>query len=166
MPSSHLSRSHTVTIYYNLEISNLKEDKEIIIRIKMLENEMGVEPDISKIEEVYKTYLKHENFDNKAELAKSTDDEIYHFAVKILNTHKLPDDRLINIINELKAYRFFYLNLKDDRFELRVHLDHLKLPETNYKSPSKFIIFDKGIGVRSSPDSNAENLMRIFNMIR
>jgi len=141
------------------------EMNKLIAAIKGYETEMGIVPDKSPVDNAYQSYLKNKDLGSGDLLKGLSDDEILKHAEIVGEVYRVPIESMINLINEFKAYRLFFQNNKNDRYELLVDQRHLQSQETKYKEPSKYIIRDKITGFESMPTFDAELLMRTFNII-
>lgn len=155
-------------LYYNLDISSEQGQEEIIAdRIKNYEAEMGIEtPEQSIIDPAYDSYVKSRSFDSRTALQNMSDDDILRHSKIVLDSYRLPEDRLLNIIADFKSYKFFYSNCNADRYELLANLKHLLSQADKYKNPSSFIIRDKTTGIESLPNTDVKHLMENFGLLK
>ncbi len=94
--------------------------------------------------------------DRDLAFCKEMDDEQIDFlAATILDSMKLPTERLINIIEELKAYRMFHQRCTDKNVEVIQVKD-----AQDYSSPIYFYLKSKATGIQTSPKRDMDSLLK------
>ncbi|MCA6441251.1 MAG: DUF4365 domain-containing protein [Chitinophagaceae bacterium] len=92
-------------------------------------------------------------------MAKLDDEQIEKVARIALEALKLPEDRLINIINECKGYRMFHLRCSDENIVAYQVKDANGLSGDNYRYPVKFVLESKKTRIASTPNADMNELL-------
>jgi hypothetical protein len=155
-------------LYHNLDISTTTVTDEVLTNnLAASQAEMGISVSyISIVDKAYQDYVKEqENEKEPAHFKGMSDEQITAFSQTVLESYGLPPERLVNIVNEAKAYRFFstFGNISD--FEVLADLRHYQSKETLYASPSSFILKSKRTGLESLPSRDLEKLARDFGAL-
>jgi len=155
-------------LYHNLDISTATVTNEVLMNnLAASQTEMGINASyISIVDKAYEDYVKEqENEKEPAHFKGMSDEQITAFSQTVLESYGLPPERLVNIVNEAKAYRFFstFGNISD--FEVLADLRHYQSKETLYASPSSFILKSKRTGLESLPSRDLEKLARDFGAL-
>jgi len=89
--------------------------------------------------------------------------EIENFAKVALRAWQLPEERLQNIIDEIKAHRLFHQRSPDDQYQLLQYPSQDADPAILYKFPNTYIIKSKSTGIETPPSFSVETLLRQIN---
>jgi hypothetical protein len=129
---------------------------------KQMEEDMDLEPRPLVFRKLISDKRKKENQDdsNGMPAIRNLDDEQIESLARIaMKTLSLPEDRLSNIVNELKAYRLFHQRCQDENIEVlqfRTPYEQLAAP---YSLPVRFVLRHKKTGIETSPSSDMEYLL-------
>lgn len=142
---------------------DLRIDRMIDEKIK-LENDFDLPVYKSPIPELINRTKKQANEKNSPSNYKDfTDEDIEYLSSTILSLYKLPEDRRINIVNEIKSYRLFHSRCTNPSLELLVN--H---PSTynkhSYSEPVEFIIKSIITGIQTPPSSDMEKLLGYWSL--
>ncbi len=86
------------------------------------------------------------------------DSQVNVLARMALESFSLPEERLVNIVNEIKAYRIFYDRCNDPNIE--IHQFRCPVNEKEkYSLPVRFILRSKATGIESAPSADMEGLL-------
>jgi len=155
-------------LWRNLDITSDENREEIMINnLRASEKEMGLQDSYQSIVDKNFEDLKVTRSKTNQELYKDlSDNEIEKYARNVQLIYKLPEERLIHIINEMKAYRFYYKECKTEDFELLSDLTDHQSAETKYARPTKYILISKRTGMESLPSTNVHELAKAFGAIK
>lgn len=93
------------------------------------------------------------------------DKEIEIFAKNILEAYELPEERLNNIVIDIKNYNYFNKMCPNKDIELLQDLSHLKSKAIAYIEPPKYILKSKLTGIETNPSTDIEHLIQQFSLI-
>jgi hypothetical protein len=85
------------------------------------------------------------------------DDELSILAERILKIRKIPNDRKANLIDEIKSFRYFENECKNEDLELLANQDYNG--DLFYSVPTKYAIVSKKTGVIYSKGFNVKEMM-------
>jgi len=156
-------------LYHSMDISTGTISEETLEKNLLASQiEMGIgTPHVSLIDKAYEDYVKEQSDENEQKpFAGMTDEQIEKFAQTVLETYQLPSDRLIHIINEAKAYRYFSTFGNTVDYEVLTDLRHYQSKATLYASPSSFIIKSNKTDLKSLPSRDIEKLAAEFGALK
>ncbi|MBS1504634.1 MAG: hypothetical protein JST32_21420 [Bacteroidetes bacterium] len=138
-----------------------KNSDELMVMIRNIEELNDFQPFKSAADFIQETLTRHKA---KAEtrMADITDDEINLLAMDALKVMELPDERLPNMITEIKAIRSFKRVCKNPDIEILTNNHHMANNETQYLYPPSFVLHQKKTGQQTPPDSDIERLLETF----
>jgi hypothetical protein len=87
-----------------------------------------------------------------------TDSQITYLAKTALLSFRLPEERLINIVNEMKAYRLFHQRCNDPNIQILQFKDDYETKNI-YALPIRFVLRSKITGVETTPSSDMNRLL-------
>jgi hypothetical protein len=125
--------------------------------IRKLETDNEFRPFSSAAEFMVKTLA--ENDGKKIGLADLTDDAILTLAKDALAVYDLPQNRLPNIITELKAIRLFDSRCGNPQIELLTNNSHMADKGTKYAAPPSFVLSHKQLHYQTPPSNDIEQLL-------
>jgi hypothetical protein len=155
-------------LYHNLDISTATVTDEMLMNnLAASQAAMGINTTyISIIDTAYQDYLKEQSEEKEPGNFKGmSDEQITAFSQVVLESYGLPSERLVHIVNEAKAYRFFSTFGNTTDFIVLADLRHYLSKETLYATPSSFIIKSKRTGVESIPSRDLETLAKDFGAL-
>lgn len=91
----------------------------------------------SKFNSVIDKFSQENTDDN--DFSKMSDSFLELFATKFIQENKLPEERIINLLNEMKAYRLFQQKCKNSELQLITNQKYLG---NDYKFPSSYAIIN------------------------
>jgi hypothetical protein len=92
------------------------------------------------------------------------DEQIGYLANLALNSYNLPPQRLINIVNEMKAYQLFYGRCKDPKIEILQKWDFERTDENIYETPIKFVLRSKQTGIETAASTDVDALLNSWGL--
>jgi len=116
-------------------------------------------PAFEDITEQFADLGMDKNREGRDILRDASDEKIEMLAKGVLDGYALPEDRLVNIIHEMKMVRAFQLRCNNPNIELLHDLDHLENEATCYASLPKCILFHNLIGFQTPPSSDIDFLL-------
>lgn len=140
-------------------------DKAELYRVK---EQMEAQFDFSVRPIVFNQLIERKRRQNEAQdegmaFLKGLDDEqIEGLARMTLQSFGLKEDRLVNIIEEMKAYRLFHTRCQDSNIEI-LQLRTSEEAAQVYAAPVRFILRSKSTGVQTAPNSDMDNLLSSWN---
>ncbi len=90
------------------------------------------------------------------------DFQLEDIAMITIKTLNLSPDRLINVVNELKAYRLFHQRCTDDSLVMFEDRDPQEPAIDRYKEPVKFVLLDKKTKRNTESSSDIDALLKTF----
>ena len=144
---------------YNVEAY---EDPQLLVDKKW---ELEQNNDIPPMELVFPNLIKRLNRINtddrygQSGMGRLDDAQIEKMAKIALESLRLPEDRLINIINECKGYRMFHLRCTDENIVAYQLKDQNGMSGNQYRNPVRFILESKTTGIVSAPNSDMDALL-------
>ncbi len=141
--------------YNKSNLTNIKTDMESKL-------ELTAQPSI--VAGLTQIRNKNLNSDSQNEnglpyLEGMNDIQIESLAKTVLKSFHLPEERLTNIINEMKAYRMFHQRCKDPNI-LIFQFDYVQRTNENaYSIPVQFVLRSKLTNVETTPNSDMEILL-------
>ena len=146
-------------LIFKREIENVN-GKELESQMRELEKRMGKEKYTSIIDTIQSVKKSAEQLDPGEEIVNLADNEIEKYANYIRTCFSLPEDRLNNIIFDLKFLKAGYSVLKHSNFEIIQNLNHTQSPDTFYKERPTYILKCKKCGFCTKPGNDLEELLR------
>jgi len=149
-----------------LELKLTFDEKVIINNMNFIEREL----DYSSYEPVLIPAIKQKlnrtasNDSERSSLKDLTDEQIEVFATHTLKGFNLPSERLINIINEMKAYRLFWNRCQDSNIEILQYHRVERTKENFYIEPVTFVLRSKSSGIETVASSNMEFLLKSWEI--
>lgn len=164
---AHLSLNFSLDLrkLFSLEYGQAlidEDENETIKLIEQIEFETGMKKYNSHVEEAFHHFESINQLTQEDLLLRSSDQDIEKFAHTILEVYQLPEDRLINIIAELKNYKKFHEACKNPDLDLLQDLSHNSSIETSYKYPPKYIIRNMKTGLKTLPSTDIDELLEAF----
>lgn len=104
-----------------------------------------------------------EKDDGMAFLKDLDDEQIEGLARMTLQSFDLKEDRLVNIIEEMKAYRLFHTRCQDSNIEI-LQLRTSEEAAQVYAAPVRFILRSKSTGIQTSPSSDMNSLLSSWGL--
>lgn len=92
------------------------------------------------------------------------DEQIEALAKMTLESLRIPYERLINIIDEMKAYRLFYNRCTDDNVMVLQYDIIPRTPENAYQFPIRFVIRSKATGIETPPSADMDQLLKHWKL--
>jgi len=86
------------------------------------------------------------------------DEQITSLARTALVSFKLPEERLTNIISEMKAYRMFHQRCADPNIQILQFKNEYEAKEI-YAMPIRFVLRSKSTGLETAPSSDMNSLL-------
>ena len=156
-------------LYHKLDISaqGISEAKmEEYLRAS--EAEMGIKtPYVSVVDKPFEMYLREQNeYIANEPFAGKTDGEIVNSAQIILDAYGIPPERLVNIVNEMKIYRYFSDFGDNENYVVLCDLTHYSSKATTFAAPVSFIIKNKKTGIESLPFFDIEKAALDFGALK
>lgn len=87
-----------------------------------------------------------------------TDEQIESLAKTTLISFRLPEVRLSNIIEEMKAYRMFHQRCSDPNIQILQFKNDYETSQI-YASPIRFVLRSKATGLETAPSSDMNSLL-------
>jgi hypothetical protein len=147
------------------------EDPFDIVALKGLKIKLENEMDMQPYEMVLQPLIQRskvaltENTERGMEYTKNMDDEqINTLARSALKAFDLPEDRLVNIENEMKAYRMFYNRCLDKNMDIFQQQHTPANSQEGYKYPVYFILKSKQTGVETPASSDMDQLLKVWGL--
>ncbi|GAA5030846.1 hypothetical protein GCM10011506_21940 [Marivirga lumbricoides] len=91
------------------------------------------------------------------------EDEVEKYAWKILEAYELPENRLPNIIADIRNYQIFERECENKNIELLQDLRHLQSKSTTYAEPPKYILRSKLSNIETKPSRDIYHLLQQFS---
>ncbi len=152
---------------YGYQLGNEIDEKKIMNNITMLEQETDMQPYQPVFEGlINKNRIQKETHssDNMSFLKEFSDDQVLTFARHALKAFNLPQERLSNIVNEMKGYRMFYQrNSNPDIIVLQLRKDG-GVRKYFYANPTEFVLKNKISGIETVPNSDMDKLLQSWNL--
>jgi hypothetical protein len=92
------------------------------------------------------------------------DSQILTLSQSALKAFSLPADRLVNIENEMKAYRLFYNRCTDNSLDILQLSSPSETKEDQYKYPVRFVLRRKNTKIETLPSGNMEELLKTYGL--
>jgi hypothetical protein len=92
------------------------------------------------------------------------DQQINTLANLVLASGKLPENQLVNIINEMKSYRLFYNRCLDDSINIVQTYYGVRTKSNNYISPVQFVLRSKKTGIETESNADMEVLLQSWGL--
>lgn len=155
-------------LYHQFDITVDSVSEEVIINnLRASEQTMGIKnPYQSIVDSAFETHIEINSQDEDERFANMNDDEIDQYAKVVHRTYGLPQERLMNIVNEMKALRYFYSKCDRENYQILFDLRHMRSIQTKYASPIFFILINKRTGLKSLPGVDIEKLASDFGAIK
>jgi hypothetical protein len=135
-----------------------EELMQIIREIEARFEFLSFEPTMAKISSV--------NKDKKSDALKNaSESELENYARIALEGYNLPEERLPNIVHELRTLKIFEEKCTDPNIEILQNLLHTASFQTRYASPPTFILRHKTTGVETKPSTDIHVLLGEFSTI-
>jgi len=173
--SLHLRKEAYDSLCNTLEIIELSEnwydtkvstDKESLYNTKkQMESELDLAAVILYIPDIIHARKKlrdGKNIRSMSHLKNLEDFQLEDIAMVTLKTLNLNPDRLVNVLNELKAYRLFYQRCTDDDIHIFEDRDLQEPAIDRYKKPVKFVLLNKKTGRNTTSSSDIDALLKSF----
>lgn len=159
--------SRLAKLWYGIDITNgTPSEEDLLKNIRASESEMGItDPYNSIVDNVYNNLQKTLKSDDGSHFKKLTDAQVDFFADNVLSVYGLPPERRIHIVNEIRAYRFFYLHCDTQNFTLLCDLRPHQNESTKYASATRYILVSNRTGVQSQSSTDVEALAKAFGAI-
>ena len=145
---------------HSFQLGN-KTGAELMSMIRSLENANSLTAFDSAADLITKVLEKRKSA-TATRFAAITDEEIRKLAMDALNLYNLSEDRLPNMITEIKAMRVFDAQCKNPDIDLLTNNMHLNTPESRYAMPPVFVLQDKQSKFQTPPDNEIDRLLRKF----
>jgi len=98
-------------------------------------------------------------------ILKDFDDaQITGLANHVLHALKLPEERLVNIVNEMKAHRLFYSRCSDPNIEILQSLSDQTDGANLYRYPIKFVLRSKKSDLITHESYDMDELLKCWSM--
>lgn len=136
-----------------LEGVSFNEMKTIL---KKIEKDFGTKRFHSIVEKA------HNEKDDKIDLKNTKDEDEIIVAQEIVKIFKIPEDRLENVLSDIRTQKRFYQQCKNENIELLQDLRHFNNIETCYALPPKYCLRSKETGIQSSSNTDIEVLLEQF----
>lgn len=91
-----------------------------------------------------------------------TDEAITQMAQQALYLYKLPQERLVNMIAELKAIQLFESTCKNINIQLLTNNAHMQSKNTQYAYPPSFVLSHKQLQYQTPPNNDIHKLLEEF----
>lgn len=147
----------------NSMIGTLRQD-EILMIIREIEAANDLIPFQSQVDSLSKIHSK-DRPEGKSALFGASENEIVELAKGVLKGYELPEDRLPNIIHDLKMYKAFEERCQNPNIEFLQHLGHTTAFKTHYASPPTYILRHKTLKIETKPSSDIDYLLNEFSTI-
>lgn len=138
-----------------------KKPEELLKIIREIEARFDFqpfEPTMAKISSV--------NKDKKSDVLKNaSESDLEDFARFALEGFDLPEERLPNIVHELRTLKIFDEKCTNPNIEILQNLLHTASFKTHYASPPTFILRHKTTGVETKPSTDIYELLDEFSTI-
>lgn len=136
-----------------------KEEKKIRKKIKEIETETGIKEYKSSLQFIQGIKeIKSKSSQNSIQKVKLlTDSEIENLARLMLDSEKLPEERLQNLITDMKNHRKFYKSCNNNNLLLLQN----KITHQDYKFPVSYIIKNIQSGIETVERSNIDELLEM-----
>lgn len=142
---------------------SLRMDKNELYQKKgLLENDLDIETRESIFLSLIATAKENQD-DNKRALKNYTDVQIDMLAELYMKKLRVPEERLINIINEIKGYRLFYQRCSDPKITI-FKLDPDNEPQNMYLQPARFVLHCRARLFNSLPNIDIETLLKSWDI--
>jgi len=138
-----------------------KNSGEFLDMIRGLENANSLAPFNSAADLITSVIINRKS-GIPSKLAKITDPEIRQLALDALRLYNLPEERLPNMITEIKAMRLFDAQCKNPDLELLTNVMHMSNNESKYATPPIFVLQHKKSKFRTPPDTDINRLLDNF----
>lgn len=90
---------------------------------------------------------------------KMDDEQLQNLAGLVLSAKGLPKYRLINIFEEMKAYRLFQQRCHDKNIMVLQVTDTPRTPENTYERPIEFVLRSRVTGIETAKNTNMDILL-------
>jgi hypothetical protein len=141
-----------------------KTGNELLEIIRLLELEGGLQP-FESAAEIMLTGVEKRKSGDLTTIAELTDEGILFMAQSALTAYDLPENRLVNIIAELKSMRIFESRCKNPNVELVHNNLHHQSNETRYANPPEFILRHKTLNYQTKPSTDIDVLLEEFKHV-
>ena len=141
----------------NKEELNIISDEDLESRIQAICRELNIVPFKSNVDALSSDL---ENMPDDWSLVK--DGEEHSFARFFADSCGLPEDRIENIVLNIKAAKIFEENCKNPNIKLLQDLSHIKSLETYYAESPIFILKNEKTGSFSSRSNDIYKLLKEF----
>lgn len=141
---------------YDKELGIISNE-ELESRMIALCKELNIDPWDSQVDLITQRIL---NQSDKWDTIK--DEEEHGFAKIFADSCGLPENRIKNIIADIKAQKIFEEKCKNPDIVLLQNLNHTKSLETLYAEPPTFILKSKKAGIESNPSTDINKLLMEF----
>jgi len=138
---------------YKQELSVI-DSEEIKTRINKLSNELDIEPFESIVDSAYEHIINY-----KDDWSNIKDGEEIEFAKTFAEAANLSEDRIPNIVSDIKAYKIFEARCDNPNLELLQDLRHTISQSTMYATKPSYILRDKSTQFQSQPTSDISKLL-------
>ena len=108
----------------------MSSEENLLKKIRAAEDEMAIgRPFTSYIEDAYEN-LQFIRKNEGGQFKDLTNEQVDIFANTMLQIYGLPKERKINIVNEVKSYRFYFIFCYTDKFQLICDVNPNQSPVT------------------------------------
>lgn len=152
---------------YECKVNFSVSDNVIKNNILALEKQLECEPYQSFFEALILNVNKRARIEGPIEMSfvkNLSNEQIDTLAKYSLKAFKLPDSRLINIINELHSYKIFFQRNKDSSIIPLQFLTGEQAKDNLYAEPIKFILRSTLTGLETIPSSDMNYLLSSWNL--
>lgn len=134
---------------------------EVTTDLRNLELTSGLQHYESIVESSYKS-LRSESTQVSRPWSPVPDDKVQQYAQIVLDAYGIPQDRLVNIVSDIKAYKTFEQQCSNPDLVLLQDLSHLRSLSTTYSDPPVYVIKSTKTGIKSKRSTNVNELLDLY----
>lgn len=146
--------------------SGLVSTDAIITRLQHIESEVGLKPFKSVVEEAYYE-LKHILHRGEKSMPALAEEDVLMFARRIIEAYNLPEDRLPNLLLDMRNHQLFEQYSVGSDFELLNDQNAMSLGDMSfsYMNPPSYRLRHKKLGFESLSSRNLPYLLQAFGLM-
>lgn len=145
-------------------ISGPRSPEQLMTIIQEIEAVYDLLPFKSTVDNMNSVLVKRAKADGNI-LKIASEKDIIRFARDILEAYQLPEERLPNILHDLKMLKTFEERCNNPNIEFLQNLRHMQHPSTQYAEPPLYILRHKTLNLQTKPSSDIEFLLNEFSSI-
>jgi len=161
LKDAHVCLCNTLEILYSAtyyKITGVEENiKTLSVEKDHLEKHLMLEPYALQIPKLIENVEKSAATDHGSNFAHLSDKQIEQLARALFVPFRLPEDRFIHLLNELRAVQLFQQRCKDPHVEFLCNAG--RNAQELYYGPVSFMLRNKVTGIHSLPSTSMDALL-------